>query len=423
MTEEQRLSKNKSIREALLRTKERRKSQICRTYECKIQTNKLTIKQATQLKMMFVEAKWIYNDILAWTRESEDNLPWNYVIPKAVKHYDENGDLVETELKYIQSQMKQEVQTKICSAIKGLSALKKHGYKVGCLKFISDYKQIHIKQISNTNIKKSDKYIKIPGIKGKVRVNGLSQFTHISGIEVACIDLLKRPNGYYLKICTFQDKSNIIKEEKIQETIGLDFGCSNTITTSKGDKYKVEVGETDRLKILQRRLKHKVGYKKGETKSNNFKRLVFKIRKEYAHISNIKKDVANKLVHDITKYETVVMQDEQISKWHKDKRFSKTVQHSILGIVKTKLMQKDNVVVLNKFCPTTKLCSACGEKMDMSLNDRTFKCKNCGYEEDRDIHAAKNMIWMYENNVGVGRTKLTRAELEKQIELAIDQIS
>lgn len=29
----------------------------------------------------------------------------------------------------------------------------------------------------------------------------------------------------------------------------------------------------------------------------------------------------------------------------------------------------------------------------MSQEKRTFVCSNCGYEDDRDIHAANNMIW------------------------------
>ena len=37
---------------------------------------------------------------------------------------------------------------------------------------------------------------------------------------------------------------------------------------------------------------------------------------------------------------------------------------------------------------------------------------------DRDIHAAKNMVWFYENNVGVERTKFKRME----IEALVDQI-
>lgn len=105
------------------------------------------------------------------------------------------------------------------------------------------------------------------------------------------------------------------------------------------------------------------------------------------------------------------MQDEQLKNWHKNSH-GKAVQHSILGRVKSKLKQLDNIVILSKTLPTTKLCTKCGKWHDeLKVWDRTFKC-DCGVDMDRDIHAAKNMIWFYEHKVGVERTKLKRAELK-----------
>ena len=47
--------------------------------------------------------------------------------------------------------------------------------------------------------------------------------------------------------------------------------------------------------------------------------------------------------------------------------------------------------MLDKYIPTTKWCPFCHKLNELSLNDRTYKCE-CGYQEDRDIHAAKNML-------------------------------
>ena len=33
--------------------------------------------------------------------------------------------------------------------------------------------------------------------------------------------------------------------------------------------------------------------------------------------------------------------------------------------------------------------------MDLKLSDRIFVCPVCGHTEDRDVHAAKNMLWFY----------------------------
>lgn len=85
------------------------------------------------------------------------------------------------------------------------------------------------------------------------------------------------------------------------------------------------------------------------------------------------------------------MQDENIAGWHRG-IFGKQVQHSCLGSIKSKLMALPNVVVLDKFIPTAKLCPKCHSlKNDLSLADRVYEC-SCGYQEDRDVHAANDMI-------------------------------
>ena len=62
-----------------------------------------------------------------------------------------------------------------------------------------------------------------------------------------------------------------------------------------------------------------------------------------------------------------------------------------MGLVKTKLKQLPQTIVLDKWIPTTKWCPKCGRKHNMSLDKRTYVCE-CGYQEDRDVHSAKNML-------------------------------
>ena len=51
--------------------------------------------------------------------------------------------------------------------------------------------------------------------------------------------------------------------------------------------------------------------------------------------------------------------------------------------------------MLDRSVPTTKYCSNCGNiNKDITLKDRTYICPTCGYQEDRDIHSANNMIIM-----------------------------
>jgi transposase len=41
---------------------------------------------------------------------------------------------------------------------------------------------------------------------------------------------------------------------------------------------------------------------------------------------------------------------------------------------------------------TSQDCSSCGEKVPKSLSTRTHVCPHCGYVEDRDVNAAKNIL-------------------------------
>ena len=47
--------------------------------------------------------------------------------------------------------------------------------------------------------------------------------------------------------------------------------------------------------------------------------------------------------------------------------------------------------MIDKYIPTTKWCPRCHKLNELSLNDRTYKCE-CGYQEDRDVHSAMNML-------------------------------
>lgn len=167
-------------------------------------------------------------------------------------------------------------------------------------------------------------------------------------------------------------------------------GVATSITLSNGTKYDISVGESEQLKRFQAQLSRK---KKG---SNNRYKTIKKIRKEYNYISNRKNDISNKIVSKLLKeYNVIVLQDEQISKWRQDGFSGTKIQHSVLGRIKSKLIQSDNVIILDKWFPTTKYCNKCGNKVELKLTDRTFECPICKEKEDRDIHAAKNMIWFY----------------------------
>ncbi len=381
MTEEERLAKNNRIREQGRQTREKRKSQICRVYRVKIDISHLNEAQRVHLKMLFVEAKWLYNDALTFTQEHDIN-DYN-TATHTVHGLDKDKQPVTHELEYLGSQMKQSVIQGIKHSLKGLAALKKHNHTVGSFRYKSEYESINLQQHYTTYRFYDEYHIGLQGFNGHIRIKGANQFWNIPDLEFANAKLLNLPDGYYLAITTYQSKGGEKKRYKAE--IGIDMGIKTTITTSEGKKYKVLIEESERIKKCQRLIARR---NKGSNNRYKAKKL---LQRAYQKLTSRKKDTANKIVHELLDHEHVYMQDENLKGWHKG-LFGRTVQHSILGLVKAKLAKNERVTILSSREPTTKYCPVCGKlKKDITLSDRVYKC-SCGYEEDRDIHAARNMI-------------------------------
>ena len=107
---------------------------------------------------------------------------------------------------------------------------------------------------------------------------------------------------------------------------------------------------------------------------------------------------------------------ESIAGWKSKRGFvrgGRKIQRSVLGRVKTRLSANPRVTVLGKHVATTATC-ICGAKTKHTPDKRTFVCASCGYSDDRDIHAAKNMIRLsgVDNlKLSTDRTELTPVEL------------
>jgi hypothetical protein len=82
----------------------RRKSQVCKVFECKIVEKRLNKKQKEQLDMLFVEGKWFYNHILAMKKSGIQLKDINTTNIREVKHFDKNGSEIISDIEYLSSQ-------------------------------------------------------------------------------------------------------------------------------------------------------------------------------------------------------------------------------------------------------------------------------------------------------------------------------
>ena len=289
MTDEQRLAKNKRIREQGKLTREKRKLQICKVYRVKIDVSHLNSQQLLHLKMLFVEAKRLYNDALTFMADHDIN---EYDTKKrTVLCLDKDRNPVTHELEYLGSQMKQSVIQGIKHSLKALAALKERNHLVGSLRYKSEYVSINLQQYRVTYRFYDMNHIGLQGFTERLRVKGANQFWHIQEIELANAKLLNLPDGYYLAITTYQPKGG--EQKKYKPEIGIDMGIKTSVTTSDGRKYHVLIEESERIKKCQRLIARR---KKGSSNRYKARKL---LQRAYQRLTSRKSDAANKIVHEL----------------------------------------------------------------------------------------------------------------------------
>lgn len=320
---------------------------------------------------LFLEAKWLANHILSQDDLFSFDTKSNNVIVKTP-----DGEDIR-DLNAISSQMKQNLFFSIRDNIKGLSAKKKNGFKVGRLKF---KKEVNSIPLSNQTFRIKGNKVKLQKNKSWFKFRGADQLPE--NPDIRCGTLIRKPDGIYIHVCIAVE----IKEKKqTVGNIGLDIGIKDHFTFSDGSKVSFSAKEQERkIRKANQNLSRK---KKG---SNNWLKAKDKLKKEHQKMNNIKKDASNKLISALSNFK-VAFQDEMISNWQKG-LFGKQVQHTILGRVKSMLQKNTDNLMLDRSLPTTQACRECGRLNKHKLSERVYKCE-CGYHCDRDKHSALNMLW------------------------------
>jgi putative transposase len=388
-------SKNEAIKTTLKATRAKRKTQICRVYETKIDLSHLNHATQEHLNRLFLEAKWLYNHVVSQHNifEMDDKI---HEVPVKVRDIFEIRDL-----RCLSSQMRQSIISRVQDNIRGLSELKKKGHKIGKLKYKSEIQSIPLKQLGNTFKILDAKYIMVQGIKQKLKVIGLKQIP--IGSDIANGTLIHKNGNYYVSITTYQEKK---KQVPPVESVGIDFGLSKQLTLSNGAAIQYTIPVSPKLRKLARKLS------KQELHSKNWNKTRIKLNKEYEKANNIKEDIKNKAVsHLKTNYGTVCFQDENVKAWQRIWG-RKILCTSIGGIISTLKQKVHTPIEVNRMYPSTKTCSKCGNIQEIALVERVYVCKKCSNVMDRDYNSSINIENEGLKQIGTVRTELTPVEIE-----------
>lgn len=189
--------------------------------------------------------------------------------------------------------------------------------------------------------------------------------------------------------------------------VGIDLGIKDFAICSDKKTYK-NINKSKTVKALEKR-KHRIqrgvsrkylmNKEKGKyCKTNNIVKQEKKLLKVTRRLTNIRNDYLHQTTSEIVnrKPKFICIEDLNVSGMMKNKHIAKAVQQQCFFEFRRQLTYKckENgiqLVIADRFYPSSKLCSCCGNiKKDLKLSDRVYRCK-CGNIIDRDFQASLNL--------------------------------
>ena len=247
--------------------------------------------------------------------------------------------------------------------------------------------------------------IKIPTLKF-VRVKEYGYIPKNAIIKSG--NITKIADRYFLSLI-MEVEDTVKASNTSSKGLGVDLGIKDTAICSNGKIFK-NINKTKKVKKLKKKLKREqrkisrsVEYSKSKKiklkECKNFNKKKLKVQKLFYRLNCIRDDYNNKIVDEITraKLKYITIEDLKVSNMMKNKHLSKAIQEQNFYAIRTKLITKCKernieLRLVDTFYPSSKTCSCCGEiKKDLKLNDRIYKCCNCGIEIDRDYNASINL--------------------------------
>jgi len=212
--------------------------------------------------------------------------------------------------------------------------------------------------------------------------------------------------------------------KKAKAEVGIDVGVKTLATTSDGEKLENPrplVRREKRLKRLQRRLSRKV------KDSANRKKARLKVAKLHARISDTRRDTLQKFTTKIIREnQAIFVEGLNVAGMVKNHNLAKHIADAAFGEIFRELEYKANwygrrYLPLDKFFPSSKLCSSCGHLLDeLPLSVRAWDCPACGVRHDRDVNAAINIkragqyLLKLRKTTGSGARKVTPTRDERR---------
>jgi putative transposase len=243
--------------------------------------------------------------------------------------------------------------------------------------------------LSNDQFQIEGRRIRIPKL-GWVRMRETLRF---SG-RIVSATVARVANHWYASIAV--DASDLsLPSVDNQGAVGVDLGVKALATLSTGETFEGPKALRTllmRLRRLSRALSRKVRGSRNRAKAK------LKLAKLHDRIANIRRDSLHKLSTNITRrFHTIGIEDLNVKGMLRNRYLSRAIADMGFYELRRQLEYKaawrcGQVVVVDRWFPSSKLCSGCGYRLDaLGLDVRHWTFPGCGVSHDRDVNAATNL--------------------------------
>lgn len=225
---------------------------------------------------------------------------------------------------------------------------------------------------------------------GRLRV----RWSREVNVEPSSVTITKSPsNRYYVTLAL--DLPNPDPLPKTGMSVGVDLGINRLATFSSGERVPHPRSLGKRLKKLQR-LQRVLSRRTKGSKRRERQRL--RIARFQEKIADMRKDHMDKLTTRIIRdFDLICIEDLNVRGMIRG-GLGRSVSDAGLGMFRRMVEYKalragKEVVILDRFFPSSQLCSECGHRYrGLKRSEVQWTCPSCSVIHDRDENAAQNIL-------------------------------
>ncbi len=191
------------------------------------------------------------------------------------------------------------------------------------------------------------------------------------------------------------------------ESIGVDLGIKTLAVCSDGREIPNPKAMRGNLGKLQRTQRHHSKKQKG---SNNRKKSKQEVARIHYRVGCIREDALHQATAQMTakakpiseRPQAIILEDLNVGGMLKNHKLAQAIADVGLGEFRRQMTYKarwygNRLYAAHRFFPSTQLCSQCHRlpTVPLDLSVRTYQCEHCGLVLDRDLNAARNLVWLY----------------------------